>query len=389
MNWRASGTAIALLLAMLACGGPSNRPQPDISAEQGGNPLANATLTNSPFVDQITAYGFFPSPPEPTFTSILTHFKDMGEHADFILIQPHIPWQDFLDGASDQAQSAEDIRNQVRLARQQGLAVAFVVDPLNGLNRRELFGLPGDWQATFANPDVRAAFMNFSLWLAREFEPHYLGLASEINTYMDAHPQDVEHYLSLYRETYDAIKSTSSNTNVFVTFQWDDLRNMFPQAAEGRAPGQINWEQVELFEPALDVWAISSYPYFVFNGGEPIPADYYTPLLARTEKPLAVAEGGFSSRPVGPIQVDQNDQAAYLQAVHDQLGGRLSFWVYILLNDLNMKAIAPEMGTQGRSQRDIDTFSLFASVGLRQQDGTPKAALALWDTLRKADALTP
>jgi hypothetical protein len=45
---------------------------------------------------------------------------------------------------------------------------------------------------------------------------------------------------------------------------------------------------VETFEPELDLWVISSYPYFAFPNGEGIPADYYTPLLERTSKPLAM-----------------------------------------------------------------------------------------------------
>jgi hypothetical protein len=176
---------------------------------------------------------------------------------------------------------------------------------------------------------------------------------------------------------------------VFVTFQWDDLNNMLPQVSEGRSPGQINWEQVELFEPLLDVWAISSYPYFVFNGGQAIPDDYYTPLLERTAKPLVVAEGGFSSTAVGPIQAGPADQTAYLEAIHDQLGERLAFWVYLLLNDLDMSSIRGAMIEQGRAPAEVDTLVMFAHVGLRRSDGTPKPALALWDSFRQADEPQP
>ncbi len=130
------------------------------------------------------------------------------------------------------------------------------------------------------------------------------------------------------------------------------------------------------------MWAISSYPYFVFNDEEAIPSDYYTPLAARTGKPLAVDEGGFASRPLGPIQVDSDDQAAYLQAIHDQLGDRLTFWVYIILDGLNMEAIGQMMREQGRPAQYIETLGMFAPVGLRESDGTPKPALAVWDAYR-------
>ena len=136
----------------------------------------------------------------------------------------------------------------------------FVVDPLNGLNRREFYDLPWGWESAFSNPDVREAFTNFTIWIVREFQPKYLGLASEINTYLDAHPDDVEDYMSLYREVYDRVKKEAQETQIFVTFQWDDLNNLFPGATEGRAAYQTNWDQIEAFEPRLDLWVISSYP---------------------------------------------------------------------------------------------------------------------------------
>ncbi|MGD8632917.1 MAG: hypothetical protein PVF85_05055 [Anaerolineales bacterium] len=314
----------------------------------------------------------------------MNHFEALGEHADFILIQPNVPWEDFVDGIEGESQSREDIRNQVVLAEMNSLDWEFVIDPLNGLNRREFSRLPDGWEASFSNPDIRRAFTNFTLWCLREFNPRYLGLASEINTYMDAYPEDVEHYLSLYREVYSRVKAEAPDTQVFVTFQWDDLNNMFAQAAEGRQRFDTNWEQVEAFEPELDIWAISTYPYFVFNG-EPIPDDYYSPLLERTTKPLAVSEGGFSSRSFGPIVSSEEAQVDYLNAIDVQIGERLSFWVYLILSDLNMDSIEKAMMANGMDEQDIDTLRMFATIGLRESGGTPKPALAVWDQLRQAN----
>ena len=165
-------------------------------------------------------------------------------------------------------------------------------------------GLPAGWEADFENPNVRAAYRNYALWVVHTFHPRYLGLASEINTYMDAHPDDAQNFVSLYNEIYALVKAVAPETQIFVTFQWDDLNNMFPQPEEGsRKQYDTNWEQIEAFEPNLDVWVISTYPYFIFNNGTQIPSDYYTPLLTRTDKPVAIAEGGFSSQAIGEIQV--------------------------------------------------------------------------------------
>lgn len=368
-----------LLLASLACqnaGAPDPEPLPPLPSTSAPPEAPISDLDR-------TAFGFFPSPPEATLESVLNHYKMLGEHADFVLIQRNIPWEEFSRGVEGQSQDRTDIDNAVILARQNDLDTVFVVDPLNGLNRSEFFGLPGSWEAEFANPDVRAAFTNFTLWIVRTYQPSYLGLASEINTYADAHPDDFPHFLSLYQEVYDRVKAEAPETQVFVTFQWEDLNNLMPSASEGRTAYDTNWDQIEAFEPQLDMWVISSYPFIAFQSGAEIPADYYTPLLTRTDKPIAVAEGGYTSKPVGPFPGDPHDQVDYLNAIDSQLGDRLTFWVYLLLSDFSLDSYAELFRAQGQSDVDIDTLGMFASVGLLEADGTPKPAMDIWDRLRE------
>jgi hypothetical protein len=357
----------AMMLASIACDLGQLAPIP--------------SLETSPFASGTTVFGFFPSPPEASEQSILNHYRTLGRHADVILLQQPVPWRDFYEKAEADSPSINDIHNQYVLARQNGMEVIFVVDPLNGLNRREFFGLPMGWEASFANPRVRSAITNYALRIVREFHPPYLGLASEINTYADAFPEDFPNYLSLYQSLYDAIKAEAPSTQVFVTFQWEDLNNLIPTAAEGRSPYQTNWETVEAFEPRLDVWAISSYPFVVFHSASEMPHDYYAPLLGRTSKPLAVAEGGYTSQLVGPFPGSPEDQVVYLRAIHDQIGPRLRFWIYLLLSDFNLESYAKMMRDQGQGQ-DVETLGMFAAVGLTRFDGTPKPAIELWDAYR-------
>ena len=369
---------LILALASLACG-------------QSGPVTPFPTLENPASESGKTIYGFFPSPPKATVASFISHYKDLGQYADFVLFQHNVPWADFADSADGESKSRTDIAGQAMLARQNGLDSVYVVDPLNGLNRREFMNLPSGWEASFANPQVRAAFTNYTLWVVRTFHPHYLGLASEINTYMDAYPDDAANFVSLYHEVYGKIKLEAPDTQVFVTFQWDDLNNMWTQPEEGnRTKLQPNWEQIEAFEPNLDLWVISSYPYFVFPGAS-FPADYYSRLLARTlrqaqggaSKPVAVAEGGYSSRDIGGVAAKPEDQVAYLNAIHEQLGSRLAFWVYLILNDFDMESYAKALKDQGVSENDVTTLGFFQSLGLREADGTPKPALEVWMSFRE------
>jgi hypothetical protein len=359
-----------LLIASLACG-QSASPFPD----------PPYTPEASVFESGRTAYGFFPTPPEVSLESVFAHYKSMGQHADVSLVQETIPWTEFVNGVDVESQKITDMQNARTLTLANNLDSIYIVDPLNGLNRREFAGLPEGWDASFANPDVRAAFKNYSLRILREFKPRYLGLASEINTYMQAYPEDAQNFLSLYQETYAAIKAESPETQVFVTFQWDQVSGL-AMAAPG-AERQLDWAQIEIFEPQLDVWVISSYPFIAFRTGAEIPADYYSPLLERTEKPLAVAEGGFVSRPTGPLPGTPQDQVDYLNAIHTQIGSRLDFWIYLLLSDLNEASYTKFMRQQGVKKDDITTLGFFVNVGLQEKDGkTPKPALELWDSFR-------
>ncbi len=362
---RAAAALCAVLLAGLACSALHPTP-PSPSVFDSGR----------------TVFGFFPTAPEVSVLSVWNTFRAIAAHGDVVLIQQPVAWEDFRNGVDGPSARIDDIRNQVNLAWQNGLEPVFVVDPLNGLNRREFMGLPPDLAgAGFGNPAVRSAFQNQALRIARDFHPRYLGLASEINTYADAFPEDFPNYLSLYRETYRKIKIESPATQVFVTFQWEDLNNL-DGFAEGTEPG-IKWELIEAFEPQLDLWVISSYPFAAFKTAAQIPAEYYTPLLARTKKPVAVAEGGFGSADITPFHGTPEDQVRYLNAIHDQIGERLAFWIYLVLDDFNMDSYKAFFESNGMG-KDVETLRFFSVVGLRERDGTPKPALAVWDGYRES-----
>ena len=362
---------IILALAALACGEsiPSTPYQtPEVSVFDAGR----------------TVYGFFPSPPKLTTESVIATIQGIGQHGDVILVQRTIPWADFIGSADGKSQDIVDLHNMMTLAGQNGLEAIFVVDPLNGLNRSQFAPLPPQLaDGNFGTSGVRTAFKNYALRIVREFHPRYLGLASEINTYADAHPDDFQNFVSLYRETYEAIKAESPETQVFVTFQWDDLNNAIPFDLTGGERYQTKWEQIEVFEPYLDLWAISSYPFVAFDSAADIPPDYYTPLITRTDKPLAVAEGGVNSLAIGQFHGTPQDQVDYLNAIHTQLGDRLSFWIYLILNDIDGEAYR-EFLAQNGMQANANTILWFAAVGLRELDGTPKPAMQVWDSFHNA-----
>jgi len=48
-------------------------------------------------------------------------------------------------------------------------------------------------------------------------------------------------------------------------------------------------------------------------------------------------------------------------------------------------AIADPMREQGRAESDIEGLGIFSSIGLREFDETPKAALDVWERFRSEE----
>lgn len=370
---------VILLLAIVACAGGTPSATPEIEPVSESSPAAPLSIFDS----GNTAYGFFPSSPEITAESLIVTIEAIGQHGDIMLNMPQVPWADFMESAEAESQAIEDMRGSIELARQQGLEIIFVIDPLQAFDRRVIATMPEVLAgADFATPGVRSAFKNYALRLVREFHPRYLGLASEINTYADAQPEDFSNYVTLYHETYAAIKAEAPVTLIFVSIQWEDLNSVGLFSDD--SPGKIKWDIVDQFEPNLDVYAISTYPYFAFEGAANIPDDYYSSLLSRTSKPLAIAEGGFLSQDVGGFHGSPQDQIDYLKAIHGQLGERLAFWVYLIIDDVNTRAYADFLTEHG-SPAEEESMALFGNLGLRSKDGEPKPALEVWDGFRNSE----
>jgi hypothetical protein len=363
MKKRLPPLLVILLIVSLACGGnqaPADLPVP-----------------SDPISPDRTAYGFFPTPARFSLTANQDIYKLIGQHADVVLLQQAVPWKDFKDGVPEKSQVMDDIRGQYTLAYQNNLNVIFMVDPLNGLNRRQFADLPKGWDANFSNPDVRSAFTNFAMYILRTYHPAYMGLGSEVNTYTNAYPEDYPNYLSLYQEVYDQIKAESPETQVFVSFQWEEMNNLFEILHPDKARFEVDWDQFADFEPRLDLWAISSYPFVAFDPADSFPDDYYSRLLDHTDKPLAIAEGGIPAID----EKGEQQQIKFLNEVDRQIGSRLTFWIYLNFSDFEYNGMAFFFALMGHFN-DLNTLRMFTHLGFYRLDNTAKPALAVWDQIR-------
>ncbi len=234
----------------------------------------------------------------------------------------------------------------------QGMQFHFHISPISLENQRRDPAIPkrvgGD---SFGDASVRTAFIAHALAMA-ELKPDVLGLGTEVNL-LAKNPEEFEHYVSLAKETYDAVKKTYPKQTITISFQWDNLRK--------DDPAKI----LPLFKDSLDIYSFTTYPYFFYEDPTEIPKDYYTKI--RTYLPTArigFSEIGWASKGSG----SEESQATY----------------YGMLPEL-MRDTKPEYAIFGMLH-DVDVFSFplssLNSVGLRNNDGTPKES---WDAVINLD----
>ena len=71
----------------------------------------------------------------------------------------------------------------------------------------------------------------------------------------------------------------------------------------------------------------------------------------------------------------------HLKAIHSQLGARLTFWIQLVLFDINTEFYRDFLAENGM-ETTADTILWFGAIGLMDTDGSPKPALQKWDSIR-------
>jgi hypothetical protein len=289
------------------------------------------------------------------------------EHGDLLLVQRSVPWADFTPGAEISDDLATNTSSEKQAVDRNGLRLFFAIDPTDGATGRDrLSNLPVSLAGKgFGDDDVRAAFVSYAEYVALNYKPAYMALGVEMNLYYEKNRDDFENFRTLYAQAYDAVKAKSPETQVTVTFQYEDLQGLLPREDRHFA----DWQLLTAFDPRSDFTAISTYPSFAFGSAEAIPDSYYSQLRAFTDKPIAIAEMGYASTPgtQGVNSGTEIDQAAFLgRIINEAQNLRMPFVVWFAIWD---PAYA----------RDTE-FGAFQSIGLLRDDDSEKPAWQAWAT---------
>jgi hypothetical protein len=347
------------ILAFTGCGGGDNDlvdPGPTVVRPAASGPPRSV------------AVGFSSMPAEQTVDSYVNAFATAARYGEMLLISRTPPWQEFFPNQHPSEDTNSTTRLETALLDQyDDLQLVYTIDPTDPVVERDrVAGLPAsvDPADGFANANLRNAFVAYALYIVRNYEPEYLALGVEINMLRSRNPQQFEHFVSLYNETYDAVKEARPGTKVFPTFQLEDLEGNLGE------PHPPDWEVLDAFRGRLDLLAISTYPYLAdIRTAEDLRPDYYSQLSDRFDGEILIVESGYASAPVAAQRLVGNeaDQDVFLQR---------------LLNDAQAFGFS---GVIWRAALDpqyagAGAIAVFRDIGLRKGDGSNKAAWTTWET---------
>lgn len=204
--------------------------------------------------------------------------------------------------------------------------------------------------------------------MAALLQPEYVGLAAETNLIRAAAPAPLYAAVVATASAVAADLAAANATAVpFVSVQVETAWGLFTQTPFAGIDQDL---QDFAFAEAL---GLSSYPYFVFDSPDEIPADYYQRVTAPTSLPVFVAEGGWSSVGVAGGTSSEELQARYVARQADLLDSVQAIaWLHLLFAD-------PDLTTW--PQPIPANLPLFTSIGLTHSDFSAKPALAAWDEL--------
>ena len=310
--------------------------------------------------------GWAPSAPRADTGLLLALMDSMAQVSELAIIQQPVPWPELLAGASLDS-LVTDRGNVADFLRAKGLDIVFLVDPLDGLDRRRED--PGllDAGRSIVEPQIRAIHAEWVRKIATRIRPAWFGLASEINTL--AARGDATLYASvraLVNELAPQVRQASPGTRVFVSFQADEANG-----ANGRVDPLIDhMALIDDFD--MDALGLSSYPGFFFDDPADVPADYFARFDDATTLPLLMVEGGWSSEDVPLGEGSPAQQVAFLRRYEELLDGvDAEAWVMLGFTDL-------DIGSLGLPPDRAAGLSNFARMGLLDIHLERKPAYAEW-----------
>ncbi len=340
----------------------------DVDDAENYTPGPNITRPEPAGEPRNLALGFSAMPAERTTDSYIAAIATAAQYGEIVLIQRAPPWEDFFPNRQISRETLETTRLETALLEQYDhLSLVYAIDPTDPMvQRSRLANLPeGVSQADgFLDENLRKAFVAYTRYIVRNYEPGYLALGVEVNMLRDRAPDQFEAFVSLYQEAYENAKDADPDVKIFPTFQLEDLEGnlgfVHPPA----------WEVFDIFSGMMDVLAISTYPYLTdLRAAADLRPQYYSQLRDRWDGEIIIVDAAYPSAPVDGYRVRgaEDDQHDYLERLLEE--AEASDFSAVIWRAARDPAFARE-----------GTLAAFRDIGLRHGDGANKLAWQLWES---------
>jgi len=249
----------------------------------------------------------------------------------------------------------------LKIAKQSGLATGVALTITSETQKGVLeIQYPKSLQITgkpsFANKALSDNLVETACLIAQS-KPNYLCLAVDFNAFVIGRSEEYQKFLPVYKAAYREVKKISPQTNIFVSFQYEMFLQMPDESSN------IIFE----FKPELDILAINSRPYEIYDSVSAIPSDYYKNLSRYLTEGLPIMISEIDWPATSGSEGAQEEFLRKLPAFFEGINPIGLIWA--LLTDVDAKS--------------VKSLANVANCGLIQQKGTKKLAFAEWEKLQK------
>lgn len=307
------------------------------------------------------------------------------EHGDIVSVMfiGGVPWPEAFEGTA----FSKDVDSNLSYRPPNGKKLFLSISPLNKdrsdlapyWGEKDNLPLPEPWDRRKLNsPEVKRAFLAFTLRAVKAMNPDYLAIGIESNVLLSKNPAKWEELKELHRETYAAVKQQHPKLPVFFTTEVLHYKKL---ASEARSRDQ-DGEVAELMRHS-DIFAMSIYPHMTYDLPRPIPADLLD-FATKFQKPIAVAESGMTSRDVElkafnlTLRGSEADQRQWVGLLLSTAArDRYEFVIQFATTDFERLCakLPPPVD---------DLARIWAYTGMQTSDKRPKPGLTVWDAYLNA-----
>jgi hypothetical protein len=381
--------------------------------------------------EPIRYFGNMPLVVDPDLSHFTWHFTPHHIAEDSNLLVLHmdwfpIPWVEFAAGEPLPPAWLREMDSIAALKRELGLPVYLALTPisedhLKGHARGDAVLRSDDsfsrgCEAIASRPDylsvVRPGYHTFVEYMVQRFEPRFLALSIEVNTYARRCPAAWEDMKMLLNEVYEAQKARRPRLPVFQTFQVENLW----EASDPRLPCYdfrtdcLDRNLAPLAGLETDLFAMSVYPEAArVNHGGHLPENYLSVFAERIGKPLAVSETGYTAVPFSGLvpggicfpglPSSSADQAAWMLRLlweADRLDMPFVTWwanedlgPVVELAGCRCETPSALCGFLTAIGDAAEGVRYFGTMGLRDVTGRPRPALRAWRLFQRPRAVHP